>query len=164
MKFFSEIKNLFQGIDINVTERLDTAEASFAITYNLLPTIETFDKIINLIPARDSVRITLINDSDDMVTFTNHQTEARDYSTLTDGLQSEDSINIRIQLNKAVADGKFSIYEYEAFVTDLLPRPLFEIMSWFSLRLSGQESLIFEVFDYDVSFAPKARASIAVRY
>ena len=47
VKFFSEIKNLFQGIDINVTERLDTAEASFAITYNLLPTIETFEKIIN---------------------------------------------------------------------------------------------------------------------
>lgn len=158
MKFFSEIKNLFQGIDINVTERLDTAEASFAITYNLLPTIETFDKIINLIPARDFVSIALINDSDDIVTFTNHQTEARDYSTLIDGLQSEDSINIRIQLNKAVADGKFSIYEYEAFVTDLLPRPLPEIMRWFSIRLSGQESLIFEVFDYDVSFATRTMA------
>lgn len=158
MKFFSEIRNLFQGIDIVIAERLDTAEASFAITYNVLPTIEAFQGIFSLVPSRDTVTIALMNDSNDMVTFTNHQTEAYDYSSLTVDMQSEDNISVRIQIDKAVANGKFSIYDYESFVDDLLLRSLTEIMGWFSLHLSGQESLTFEVFDYDVSFSTRTIA------
>jgi hypothetical protein len=158
VNFFSEVKKLFQSFESDVVERLDTAEASFVITYNSLPTIEKFGEIISLVPARDSLRITLTNDSNDMVTFTNHQTVPYNYVSLIDGLQSDDSIRILILISKTVADEKFSIYEYEAFVEDLLQRPLTEIMSWFSLHLSGQTSLIFEVFDYDVSFATRTIA------
>jgi hypothetical protein len=158
VKFFSEIRKLFHDINVVVAERLDTAEASFSIPYEILKTVETFDEIVSLVPARDLLNITLINDSDDMITFTNRQTEPCDYSALTEGLQSEDNINIRIQIDKTIAEGKFSIYEYEEFVTDLLSRPLPEIMGWFSLHLSGQECLVFEVFDYDVSFATRTIA------
>lgn len=158
MKFFSEVRNLFQNLDIIIAERLDTVEASFSITYNILPTIEAFQEIFSLVPNRDAAIIALISDSNDMVTFTNQQTEAYDYSSLTADLQSEDNINVRIQINKVVANGKFSIYDYESFVADLLPRSLAEIMGWFSLHLSGQESLIFEVFDYDVSFSTRTIA------
>lgn len=158
MKFFSEIRNLFQNIDVIIAERLDTAEASFAITYNILPTIETFRKIFSLVPHRDTATITLINDSDDMVVFTNHQTKVFDYSALTNGLLSGDDINVRIQINKTVADGKFSVYDYDSFVADFLARSLPEIMNWFSMRLSGKESLMFEVFDYDVSFSTRTIA------
>lgn len=158
MKFFSEIRRLFQNIDFDIAERLDTAGASFVITYTVLPTIETFREILDLVPKRDAAAITLVNDSDDIVTFTNHQTDVLDYSTLTDGLLSEDNINIRIQIDKTVVDGKFSVYDYDSFVTDLLARSLPEIMNWFSTRLSGQDSLIFEIFDYDISFSTRTIA------
>lgn len=152
MKFFSEIRRLFQNIDVVIAEQLDTAETSFSINYTVLPTIETFQEILALVPKRDMAAITLINDSDDIVTFTNHQTDVFDYSALTDGLLSEDNIIVRIQIDKTVEDGKFSIFDYDSFVTDLLARSIPEIMNWFSMRLLGQDFLKFEVFDYDISF------------
>lgn len=158
MKFFSEIKKLFQNIDIIIVERLDTAEASFIISFNMLPSIELFQKLFNLVPSRDMATITLANDSSDIVTLTNHKTEVLDYSSLIDGLVSDDNISIRIQIDKSVSAGKISIYDYESFVTDLLPRSLTEIISWFSQHLSGQESLMFEVFDYDISFSTRTMA------
>lgn len=158
MKFFSEIRRLFQSTDIVIVEQLDTAGASFSISFSALPPIENFRNILDLVPERDTAAIILMSDSDDIVTFTNHQTDAFDYSTLTDGLLSEDNIYVRIQIDKAVVDGKFSIYDYESFVTDLLARSLPEIMNWFSMRLSGQDSLIFEVFDCDISFSTRTMA------
>lgn len=158
MKFFSEIRRLFQNIDVVIAEQLDTVGASFAITYTVLPTIETLRSILDLVPKRDTVAITLVNDSDDIVTFTNHQIDVFDYSALTDGLLSEDNINVRIQIDKTVVDGKCSVYDYDSFVTDLLARPLPEIMNWFSMRLSGQDSLIFVVFDCDISFSTRTMA------
>ncbi|MEG0836032.1 MAG: hypothetical protein RR413_11370 [Christensenellaceae bacterium] len=158
MKFFSETRKLFQNIDATIFEQLDTAEASFTITYTVLPTIETLRSVLELAPGRDMVAITLVNDSDDIVTFTNHQTDVFDYSALTNGLFPEDNIDVRIQIDKTVLDGKFSVYDYDSFVTDLLARPLPEIMNWFSMRLLGQGSLIFEAFDCDVSFSTRTMA------
>lgn len=158
MKFLSEIRRLFQAKDIVVVEQLDTAEASFSITYSALPPIETFRDISNLVSERDKVAITLVSESNDIVTFTNHQTDPFDYSNLTEELLLEDNINVRIQIDKTVEDGKFSIYDYESFVKDLLERSLPEIMNWFSMRLSGQDSLIFQVFDYDISFSTRTMA------
>ena len=158
MRFFSEVRELLKSVDIEVTERLDTAEASCTIAYNTLPTIETLQALFKLIPDRDTITLSLITDSGDMVTFTNHQTEAMDYSSLTDGLLSEDTIAVKIQIDKTVIDRKFSVYNYESFVTDLLQRSLPEIMSWFSVCLSDQESLMFEVFDYDISFSTRTIA------
>jgi len=158
VRFFSEVRELLKSVDIEVTERLDTAEASCTIAYNTLPTIETLQALFKLIPDRDTITLSLITDSGDMVTFTNHQTEAMDYSSLTDGLLSEDTIAVKIQIDKTVIDRKFSVYNYESFVTDLLQRSLPEIMSWFSVCLSDQESLMFEVFDYDISFSTRTIA------
>ena len=155
MRFFSEVRELFESVNVEVTERLDTAEASCAIAYNTLPTIETLRELFKLIPDRDTITLSLVTDSDDMLTFTNHQTEAIDYASLTDGLLSEDIITVRIQIDKTVANKKFSIYDYESFVTDLLQHPMPKVMNWFSIHLSDQEDLMFEVFDYDISFSTK---------
>lgn len=124
----------------------------------MLPPIETFQKFLRLVPQRDRAAITLTNDSEDIVKITNHPIGACDYSVLTDGLLAEDKIKIEIQIDKTVVDETFSIYDYDSFVTDLSARPLTEIMSWFSRRLSGQNSLMFEVFDSDVSFSTRTIA------
>jgi hypothetical protein len=159
VKFFSEIRALLQGVDIVIAERLSAVDASFAITCNMfLSTVDAFREIIELAPIRDKVHVTLMNDSDDIVKFANCQSEAVDYSSLTDELLAKDIINVKIQIDKAVSEGKFSIYDYESFVTDLLPRSLPEIIGWFSRLLSGQESLQFEAFDYDISFSTRTMA------
>lgn len=158
MKFFSEIKRLFQSSDVDIKERLDTVSTSFSIPCSMLPPISTFQEILELVPERDTATIRLVNDSEDIVNFTNHPIGACDYSVLTDGLLAEDKIKIDIQIDKTVVDEKFSIYDYDSFVTDVLARSLTEIMHWFSKRLSGQNSLMFEVFDYDVSFSTRTIA------
>lgn len=158
MKLFSEIRDMFQCIGIQISERLDTTEASFSITYAALPTVKIFDEILGIIPNRDIMTLSLINDSGDILQFTNHQTEPVNYDTLINGLDSEDNIDVRIQINKNVSDGKFSIYDYDSFVKDLLARSSLEVMQWFSSRLFDQESLMFEVFDYDISFSTRTMA------
>jgi hypothetical protein len=158
VKFFSELRNIFQSADIVIAERLDTAEASFSITYNEIPTVDAIQNILNLIPQRDTIVLTLANDSGDVTSFNNHQTAPIDFLDLTDGMLSEDNIDVRIQIDKTVNKGRLSIYDYEAFVSDLLPRQLPEVMGWFSSHLTGLESLLFEVFDYDVSFATRTMA------
>ena len=155
MKFFSEIIRLFQDIDIFISEKLDAVETSFAITYSRLPSMEQFRDILKLVPQRDLVNITLVSDSDDIVIFTNYKTDSIDYFFKSGEILPEDNINIRIQINKNVSGGKFSIYDYDSFVTDLLARSILEVLNWFSKKLSGQDSLIFEVFDCDISFSTR---------
>lgn len=157
MKFFSELREIFQS-DIAIAERLDTAEVSFAIPYSVLPTADVFQRILGLAPKRDTISLKLVTDSEDTLTFNNHQTEPISFSSFTDEMLSEDNINVKIQIDKTVLDGKFSIYDYDAFVRDLLLRPLQEIMRWFSLHLSGQEKLMFEIFDYEMSFSSRTMA------
>ncbi len=149
---------MFQNPSIIINERLNVVETSFEIIRSALPLAEKLQEIINTAPSRDKVTVFLKNDSDDPVPFTNHQTEPYDYSSVTDGLESEDTIYISIQIDKYVADEKFSIYDYESFTTDFLSHSLLDIAEWFSKRLSEQNSLIFEVFDYDVSFSTRTIA------
>ena len=156
--FFSNINKVFSDTDIVVQERLDTVEACFNITLDKLPSIETFNKIVTNVPKRDSLKILLINDSDDLMTITNNCIDTAKYSEFVEESQNDDNIIISIQINKTVENNKFSIYSYELFSDDLLSRPVGEIMRWFSNHLSNQESLIFEVFDYEISLSTRTIA------
>ena len=158
MTFFSEIRELFQFADIIIAECLNTSEASFTVAYNSLPKSKLLQKVLKGVPNRDKITLAFITDGGDKAYFTNHQTEAFDYSVMSEGLLPEDNIDIKVQIDKTVADGKFSIYDYESFITDLLSRPIPEIMHWYSEWLKGQESLMFEVFDFDISLASRTIA------
>lgn len=158
MIFFSELKRIFQLADIAIIDRFDTTEASFDITYYNLPTVDIFSEVLNLIPCRDKISLKLINDSEDIVYFNNHITEPVDFSSFTYGMVPEDNINVKVQIDKTVFDGRFSIYNYESFVTNLLSWELSEIMKWFAQHLCGCESLLFEVFDCDISFSTRTMA------
>lgn len=158
MKLFSVIKSAFQLDNVNITERLNTAEASFTIAFKTFPSITSIQSFCTLVPVRDTLTLTFKNDSDDIVRITNHQIEPPDFSTLISNLASEDNIDVKVQLDKCVSDGKFSIYDFAAFTNDLLQRPVIDVLYWFSERLHEQMSLKFEVFDYDISFSTRTMA------
>ena len=135
MKLFSVIRSAFQLDNINITERLNTAEASFTIAYQSLPSTVSIQSFFALVPVRDTLTLTLKNESDDIVRISNHQFEDADFSILVSNLLPEDSIDVKIQIDKSVCDGKFSIYNFPAFTNDLLQRPVLEVLHWFSERL-----------------------------
>lgn len=158
MGLFSIVNKVFSDVDIVVKERLDTVETCFNVIFDKLPSIETFNRIIENVPKRDSLKIILMNDSDDLMTITNDCIDTAKYSEFVEGMQNGDNIKISIQIDKTVKNNKFSIYSYETFSDDLISRPVSEIMRWFSSHLSAQESLIFEVFDYDISLSTRTIA------
>ncbi|MEN6637032.1 MAG: hypothetical protein ABFC56_14350, partial [Clostridiaceae bacterium] len=154
----SVIKNAFHLGELNVSERLSTVEVSFVVEYQSFPNIETIQSLLSSVPQRDMFSLTCSVDSGEMVCVTNHQVETPDFSTITIDLTSEDNITIRIQIDKAVGDEKFSIYDFPSFTNDLLQRPVLEVLCWFSERLRAQKHLKFEVFDYDISFSTRTLA------
>lgn len=158
MKLFSVIRSAFQLDNISITERLNTVEASFTIAFQALPSIASIQSFCALVPVRDTLTLTFKNDSEDIVRIMNHQIKSPDFSTLISNLALEDSIDVKVQIDKCVSDGKFSIYDFSAFTNDLLQRPVIDVLYWFSERLHGQICLKFEVFDYDISFSTRTMA------
>ena len=61
-------------------------------------------------------------------------------------------IHIYVEITKSIFDGRFSVYKYDSFVKDIEDLSLQDIMSAFSLLLSGQNQIWFEVFDKEDVF------------
>lgn len=155
---FSEIKRIFKCTNINISERLNTAEASFSIIFKDLPSKQNFNYICSLVPERDTLKITLKNDSGEIIQISSKKTDDLDFSALTDDLSSEDDIYVSIQIDKNNLNDKFSIYDFDSFASNLLQRSTTEVMKWFSSLLKNKKSLLFEVFDYDISFSTRTIA------
>ena len=67
MKLLSEFSRVFQVDTLNSAERLNTVEASVSIEFQTLPSAEAICSLCKLVPTRDSLRLTLKNDSEDIV-------------------------------------------------------------------------------------------------
>ena len=65
---------------------------------------------------------------------------------------------IKIQIDKKVSDGKFSIYDFSSFSKDLSKRPILEVLRWFSNQLHRERYLKFEIYDDDISFSTRTMA------
>lgn len=134
---------------------MNTVETSvpFNITVQELPEEISFQSICSIVPARDTLTLTLKNDSGEFLSVSNKQAMAVDFSEFIDGMASNDVLEAKIQIDKSIEANKFSIYDFDSFAKDLLHKPLTEILKWFSDLLSNREYLIFEVYDYDISFS-----------
>lgn len=163
MKLFSEIKRIFQCEDICISERMNTVETPtpFIIAVQKLSEVANFQSICDIVPARDTLTITLKNDSGELLIVSNKQSTVIDFSILIDGMAPDDNIEVRVQVDKTVAANRFSIYDFHSFTEDLLHNSLIDILKWFSGHLSSQEYLIFEVFDYDISFSTRTIAFVS---
>lgn len=155
MEFISQIKQIFHCDSISISERMNTVETSvpFNITVQELPEEISFQSICSIVPARDTLTLTLKNDSGEFLSVSNKQAMAVDFSEFIDGMASNDVLEAKIQIDKSIEANKFSIYDFDSFAKDLLHKPLTEILKWFSDLLSNREYLIFEVYDYDISFS-----------
>jgi len=161
MKLFSEIKRVFQCNEISISERMNTVEASFTTSVRCLPEATFVQAICALVPPRDTLTLSFKNDSGDIMPITNQQTDPPDLSLLIDGLAQDDSIEVKIQIDKTVSANKFSIFNFDTFADNLLRNSLVDILSWFSSFLTSQEYLLFEVFDFDITLSTGTLAFVS---
>lgn len=153
MKLFSEIKRIFQSEDISISERRNTVEASLKTTIQKLPNTADIEFICSLVPLRDDLALSFINDSKDIIRISNKLSTTPNLASLVDGMAPDDNIEIKIQIDKTILENKFSIYDFTAFSEDLLGLPIVSILKWFSELFLSHEYLVFEVFDSNISFS-----------
>lgn len=163
MRFFSEIKHIFHCDMINISERMNTVETSvpFNITVHDLPEIVSFQSLCSIVPSRDKFTLTLKNDSGDPLFISNQQVMTDNFSEFLSGMDSDDILEVTLKIDKSIDSNKFSIYDFDSFAIDLLSKPLIEVLEWFSNLLSNREYLVFEVYDYDISFSTSTMAFVS---
>jgi len=162
MRFFSEMKNVFQVSEINISERRNTVEVFFEIPMRSLPNGSAIATIVDLIPQRDTITISFRSNSDISIDISNKTSNSIiDLSLLKEDTDEDDIIDVGILIDKTVENNSFSIYSFEKFTENLLALPLIDIMQWFSILLNNQEHLIFKIFDSNISFSTGTMAFVS---
>lgn len=104
-------------------------------------------EIIQKIPSRDEVRIFLSLENEDPFIIVKNSTEA-EYRAFIEETLEDEMIFTKIEINKTLADGHFSIYRYQKFVEDIVGLSMEDVLKTFSMFLDGAgKNIVFELFD-----------------
>lgn len=151
------------GIDnVNISERVNVYEAACTIVKTNLPDFNFFSNIINIIPERDTVKISLLNDSEEHLIITRDRECRVQYEKFVEDSFEDETIKIRIDIWKAIKENKFSVYSFDRFCNDLLSRPIEENIKIFSdFFKEAEQQLVFEIFSTFSFFMTKTMFFIA---
>lgn len=104
-------------------------------------------EVIQKIPSRDEVRIFLSLENEDPFIIVKNSTEA-EYRAFIEETLEDEMIFTKIEINKTLADGHFSIYRYQKFVEDIVGLSMEDVLKTFSMFLDGAgKNIVFELFD-----------------
>jgi len=109
-------------------------------------------ELIDSFPKRDLVKIEL--DNGDLTSFDNNgsfssNVEFESIEAYLDNIDPTDEFKIIVTIEKGIDDYKFSIYNFESFLSNLSSKSSLEILSIFSEILKDKTHLIFELYDSD---------------
>lgn len=142
--------------DFVASERMKVYEASFNFEIKNVPEYEYFVKIIQSISIRDKIRIILQDENERFFTFTNFEVNEEAYRNFINETLDDETIEVKLRIDKTVEKNHFSIYSFEGFVKDILSLSLEEVMIAFSnLLKQSPEFLIFDVYSPISMFATK---------
>ena len=160
MDIRSLICDTFCANNIEFNERMDTVEASFQITAKILKqAMNSINSVFEKIPARDEISFSFCDDNDEcLFKIRSHEVQRQNTSTFLDDLDDDDETCINVEINKTIKNGLFSIYNFSSFTSYLIAQPITDILKWFAQKLHKQQSLIFEIFDTEVSFSTRTMA------
>ena len=133
----AELLSLAEIRDIIVSERMKVYEASFNFDLNNAPDYSYFFNIINFIPKRDNIKITLQDENERIFEVSSSKTEGEEeYKTFLKNTLDDETINVKLRIDKKVEENHFSIYSYDEFVKDILMLSIEQVMIAFSGLLS----------------------------
>ena len=154
MNLLVALQEVFNIPRISVSERVKQLECSFDTKADKLPNYANITELFNHIPQRDSVKLTLIDDSDDCLYFEPSTTEDQ-YADFRKNALLGEIVKIELIIEKNLADNYFSIYSFNSFIGDILNLSIEDIFAAFSLLLKDNDYISFELFDTDVRFMTK---------
>ncbi|MCI5512359.1 MAG: hypothetical protein MR436_18530 [Eubacterium sp.] len=103
--------------------------------------------IIRGIPVRDEIRIFLESENEDSFIMHRHTPE-EEYRAFIGETLDDEMIFAKIEINKKLSAGHFSIYRFQKFAEDITSLPTGEILKVFSMFLNETETnIVFELFD-----------------
>lgn len=148
---------LFQAATIKefvVSERMKVYEASFKFVIENAPEYNYFASIIQYIPHRDKIKITLQDETERVYNFLTANEDS--YEEFIGDTLPDEVIEVKIRIDKEAVDNHFSIYAFNEFVQDILSLTLEEVMVAFSgLLKQSPDFLVFDVYSPATMFATK---------
>lgn len=140
--------------DFVVSERIKVYEASFKFDIENAPEYSYFSNIVQYVPYRDKIKITLQDDTERVYSFLAADEDS--YKEFVGDTLSDEVIEVKIRIDKEAVDNHFSIYAFDEFVQDILSLTLEEVMIAFSgLLKHSPEFLVFDVYSPITMFATK---------
>lgn len=141
-------------MDVVVSERMKVYEASFKFSVENAPEYSYFLNIIQEIPRRDTIKITLQDETERFCDFPTANEE--DYQVFIKDTLVDEIIDVKVRIDKQVVDNHFSIYSFDEFVKDILSLSVEEVMIAFSSLLKQVSNfLVFDVYSPITMFATK---------
>ena len=140
--------------DVIISERMKVYQASFNFEISDAPQYSYFTGIINSVPQRDKLKITLEDNSERILNLLAETEES--YCEFISNALVDEIITVRIRIDKEVQESHFSIYSFDEFIKDILSLSLENVMISFSnlLKCSG-EYIVFDVYSPINMFATK---------
>lgn len=136
-------------------ERRKVYEASFIFQAEHAPQYQEWMAVIGEISQRDEIKIFLESESEENCVIT-RRSEKAEYASFIQKILEDSEISVKVEIQKSVQEGCFSIYNFKNFSEDLLCMRLSEVMKFFALLFEEtQRYIIFEVFGSEDIFYTK---------
>lgn len=154
MNIISEFFSLFDNTQPVISERVKNFDASLNTDGNNLPPKHDIEGVLLKFPERDEVKITLKNEADDVVIFSNKNSNIVGYDIDDFYAESnDDNISIKLEIEKSIYDNTISVYNFDEFSKYIVNKSLLKAMGIFNNILEEKEFLVFELFDSNILFS-----------
>lgn len=142
--------------ELTVSERMRVYEASFNFNVCKSPNYKYFYDIINFVPRRDKIILTIQDDNESVFDFLSKDANEETYKKFINNTLVDENINVKIRIEKGIEENRFSIYSYKEFVNDILSLTIEDVLIAFSEILKeSSEYVIFDIFSSCTMFATK---------
>ena len=153
MILFEKIKNKISDLIENESRKIYEASFSYEATDPLK--YQEFIDIIQAIPLRDDIIISLSTENDDLFSFS-RTTQEDAYRNFIQDVLDDEIISVRLEIQKNIRQNHFSIYCFEKFVEDMVRLPIEETLKSFALFFKETDGyIIFDLFDDKNFFCTK---------
>ena len=142
---------LFSADNINISERNRVVEISFISNVSSFPEYEPIIDFYNSFPKRDDVYF-VITDPDDNRLKIVQTTTKHVFNEFINNLESEDDLEVAINISKNIENNRFYIYSYDSFISDLQKSSIYELMNKFNNLLKDNNFIHFIVYDKEDFF------------
>lgn len=142
---FEQIKDRIK--DLSEEERRKSYEASFSFLSSEALQYSEFINIMQQIPQRDEIKIFLSTENEEYLILDRGSSEEKYRNFIEETLENE-NISVKVEIDKQISGGRFSVYYFEKFVQDIVSLSIEEVLKVFSMFFNETDDyIIFELFD-----------------